>query len=815
MKKLLTLSFGISIILGCQNTGTNTRVGDGDTSAIGVVPLVQKFASSNESFTIPTDKITVGFQNDVPNTFTENYLRDIQAIVGKNVSVATSPDFSKSTIQLNIDTNLDLGQSSLSEFQKKQGYQLKITDSNLALTARSLQGLVLGSQTLLQLFAVQKNTNTPPPAGTITDWPSYQERSVMLDVGRKFFAVDTIKRLIRLAAYYKMNTVHLHFTDWNAFRLNDEKNYKGLAPAPDANRNPQAYTQDDINTILGYADTYGVTIIPEIDIPAHSSAIVKYFKNTHKSAVDLGFSSDTSCHEVDTFKVDGPTSTGWTLDVTNPKTFPAIKALVGNFMDWFQEYKDAHPNTFQNKYFHLGGDEWPTNQVMNKCQTLKTACENNSLCDCPNNILPLSKCAIDGSEKYAPGGLFVDFMNQLQGKLFQNSNSPQMRMWTGWNAAYRMKDSAKYGLSSVDPAPGIVIDAWLVKQDLSHILTYNYLTNNTSYQLTYLTPGSAFDMWDYPPPQTFLYNKWDPKAFVLKKTPTLLNRELYDTSKGKFLGSGLQIWADGADKRPDGFFETLWQRPLQLIANATWANKPANPDAHMCDTRTNPLYEILTPFVTKIKAIGEPPRYALPTADTLNYSKNTLTVPAGKPVPVSSTLIDDIPVPWTLSATITLDSTLGTDDYIRLITSPIGEDTILNQCGAVIDPKTLGPNSILPPQVFSIDLNNPKGGLGYTNGVQMTKAILDPDNGNSQGICRLEGVNNFGPAKPALTPRKSASLVIVGDRSGLTLYLNGAQAGDTNPSLMSLPMKYWGSVCNKTDFTLSNISIKNYADYPK
>ena len=115
-----------------------------------------------------------------------------------------------------------------------------------------------GTQTLLQMIK-QSATATTVPAGTIRDFPQYRERGLMLDVGRHFYEMDYLENLLRRMAWLRLNTLRMHFTEWNGFRLRSDR-YPGLASA-------QSYSKADLRRMQDVAKRYHITIVPEIDLP--------------------------------------------------------------------------------------------------------------------------------------------------------------------------------------------------------------------------------------------------------------------------------------------------------------------------------------------------------------------------------------------------------------------------------------------------------------------------------------------------------------------------------------------------------------------
>ena len=215
-----------------------------------------------------------------------------------------------------------------------EGYELTIAaDGGVRATAPTEQGLAWARRTVDQLSRADQ-----VPVGTMRDWPKYRVRGVMLDVGRKFVRLETLRAMLKDLAYYKMNEFHIHLNDdgahqfvgekgYSAFRLECET-YPGLT-APDG-----FYTKAEFRAFMKEAAALGVTVIPEIDTPAHSGAFIRY------------------CPE---------------LEGTYGRTHLALdKPAVRDFIEkLFAEYLDGPDPVFAGKYVHVGTDEYDKREAEN------------------------------------------------------------------------------------------------------------------------------------------------------------------------------------------------------------------------------------------------------------------------------------------------------------------------------------------------------------------------------------------------------------------------------------------------------------------
>lgn len=236
-----------------------------------VVPELKQWTGKDGNFTPGKDaRIVCTSQNPELLRIARMFADDYQQMFGQTLSVAqgkaTSGDF---VLSLSADKKLG-----------EEGYAIKITD-RVAISAPTPTGLYWSTRTLLQL--AEQNQERSLPQGTIRDYPDYPLRGFMIDCGRKFIPMAYLQDLVKIMAYYKMNTLQVHLNDngfkqyfehnWDktyaAFRLESET-YPGLT-ARDG-----SYSKKEFIDFQKQAASNFVEIIPEIDVPAHSLALTHY-----------------------------------------------------------------------------------------------------------------------------------------------------------------------------------------------------------------------------------------------------------------------------------------------------------------------------------------------------------------------------------------------------------------------------------------------------------------------------------------------------------------------------------------------------------
>jgi hexosaminidase len=223
-----------------------------------------------------------------------------------------------------------------------EGYELKITKKLIQLTANTPAGLFRGIQSIRQLLPAKIEMATVQSGpweiatGTITDYPSYTYRGVMLDVSRHFFGTGDVEKLMEYLAYYKMNTLHLHLSDDQGWRI-EIKSWPELAKHGGSTQvgggKGGYYTQEQYKELVQYAKDRYITIVPEIDMPGHTNAALASYAELNCSGkatelytgTEVGFS--TFCTSLDV-------------------TYKFIDDVIG-------ELAALTPGP----YIHIGGDE--------------------------------------------------------------------------------------------------------------------------------------------------------------------------------------------------------------------------------------------------------------------------------------------------------------------------------------------------------------------------------------------------------------------------------------------------------------------------
>src|SRR5262249_41664083 len=150
---------------------------------------------------------------------------------------------------------------------ENETYQLEVTDRQAQLTAPTVVGALRGLETFLQLLSSDRD-GFYLPAVKIQDWPRFQWRGLLIDVARHYEPMEVLKRNLDAMAAVKLNVFHWHLTENQGFRIESKKFPKLHQMGSDG----LFYTQDQAREIIAYAAERGIRVIPEFDMPGHSTA---------------------------------------------------------------------------------------------------------------------------------------------------------------------------------------------------------------------------------------------------------------------------------------------------------------------------------------------------------------------------------------------------------------------------------------------------------------------------------------------------------------------------------------------------------------
>ena len=316
------------------------------SEAILVIPLPVSVETRAGSFLITLATLVVAPGAAAPEA--AKLMDALAPAMGYRLKPAEDAAAGKGGIQLRIELSL---QTRLGA----EGYELEATTDAVTIRAAVPAGLFYGVQTLRQLlpsaiFSKQKVEGVPwtVPCVRITDYPRFQWRGLLIDPARHFIPVPDVEQYLDAMALHKFNRLQVHFTDDQGWRI-EIKKYPQLTQTgawmdfttivrkgPTEGQRPGGfYTQDDIRHLVRYAAERYITIVPEIEMPAHTgAAIISY------PQIGL-YPSRLSAL---------PPEKRWTAHegvlAPRPQTVAFMQDVLTEVMD-----------LFPSKYIHIGGDE--------------------------------------------------------------------------------------------------------------------------------------------------------------------------------------------------------------------------------------------------------------------------------------------------------------------------------------------------------------------------------------------------------------------------------------------------------------------------
>ena len=393
---------------------------------------------------------------------------------------------------ISFKLNKDLG---------KEEYELFVSEKGVSLIASNPTGWFYGVQSLKQVLPEIKNRKVTPidvPEVVIKDYPRFKWRAFMLDEARHFKGMDQVKLLLDEMAFLKMNVFHWHLVDDQGWRI-EIKKYPLLtqvgskrkstqigplcwnSPIQSAEPHEGYYTQEEIKEIISYAEERHIIIVPEIEMPGHSSAAIASYPW-------LGTAKK---------KIDVPIKFGVGKDVYDVADSKVMKFLT--------DVLDEVMNLFPSKVIHIGGDEVKYNH-WKESASVKAFMEKNELA--------------------TPADLQVFFTN----KISQYLKGKGKRMM-GWNEIlghnlHEYQDEADMEITQ-KLASETIVHFW--KGDVSlatHAAIQGYEIVNSIHTDTYLDYSYGYI------PLSRAYN-FDP-------IPSSLDSKYHN----KIIGLGCQMWGE-------------------------------------------------------------------------------------------------------------------------------------------------------------------------------------------------------------------------------------------------------------------------------
>jgi hexosaminidase len=278
----------------------------------GVLPIDASFSVELE-----------GYREPRIDRAAQRFLRDLSHVTGIPISNQVS-NHAKATLLVRAEH----ASKPIQDVNEDEGYTLDVSASGAKLTAPNALGVIHGLQTFLQLVEVTPG-GFVASAVHIEDSPRFPWRGLTIDVSRHFISVATLKRNIDGMAAVKMNVLHLHLSDDQGFRIASSQFPKLVEMGSDG----QYFTKAEIRDLIDYASDRGVRVVPEFDMPGHSTA---WFVGYPELA------SGPGPYQIERrWGIFDPV-----MDPSREPTYEFLDKFIGEMSELFPDH-----------YFHIGGDE--------------------------------------------------------------------------------------------------------------------------------------------------------------------------------------------------------------------------------------------------------------------------------------------------------------------------------------------------------------------------------------------------------------------------------------------------------------------------
>jgi len=377
-----------------------------------------------------------------------------------------------------------------------EAYSLSVRENEIRLISPTEEGISRGMQTLKQLLPIYFKTNTTfsgfeIPCMDISDSPAFPHRGMLLDCGRHFMDVATVKKYIDALAFYKMNVLHWHLTEDQGWRI-EIKKYPELTRLGSyridkfGNHVSEGYyTQEQIKDIVAYAQARHVTIIPEIEMPGHSVAAISAYPWLSCTGESI------------------PVETEWGV-------FKDIYC-AGNdsTIQFLKDVMDEVCALFPSKYIHIGGDEAPKFR-WEHCDKCQKRIHDHGL----KNEAQLQTWLIEEMSKYlyTKGRQIIGWDEILEGGIPADAMIQSWRGMEGGIAAAKQKHGVV-----MSPTSHCYLDYDLDNINMEKVYNFNPLPAELTPEEAQYIRGAEGNMWTERAPQELVDSKVFPRLLALSE----------------------------------------------------------------------------------------------------------------------------------------------------------------------------------------------------------------------------------------------------------------------------------------------------------
>jgi len=301
-----------------------------------------------------TDKFSVATKGYADDRLRRNIARMTRRLAGRTVTTL-SLDLAAAESSATLVVQCERGGSSIPSLNEDESYSLEITDQQARLVAPTVVGAMRGLETFLQLVQGDRDGYYLPGI-RIRDQPRFAWRGLLIDIGRHYQPPEVLKRNLDAMAAVKLNVFHWHLTEDQGFRVESKKFPKLHLLGSDG----LYYTQDQVREIIAYATDRGIRVMPEFDIPGHSTSWLVGHPELGSAPGPYQIERAAGIFEP-------------ALDPTRDQTYKFLDGFLGEMAALFPD-----------AYMHIGGDEnegkqWDRNAQIQAFMKQKGIKDNHAL----------------------------------------------------------------------------------------------------------------------------------------------------------------------------------------------------------------------------------------------------------------------------------------------------------------------------------------------------------------------------------------------------------------------------------------------------
>ncbi len=346
----IVMFFGLVFLSQPARTGPAPSASE---SVVNLMPLPAKIVFGPGKLKIDSSfRVSLnGYQEPRLALAADRFLKRLVLVTGIPLSLTIEKNPARAALEIRCSGP---GQK-LQTVAEDESYGLEITSQKGVLRAGTPVGILRGVETILQLVSLDADSFFIPVL-QILDAPRFPWRGLMIDVCRHWEPVDVIKRNLEAMAAVKLNVLHWHLSEDQGFRVESKVFPKLQEFGSDGNY----YTQPEIREVIDHARNLGIRVIPEFDMPGHSTA---WF---------VGYPEIASA--------PGPYAIERHWGVFDPTMDPTRKEVY-KFLD---KFIGEMARLFPDEYFHIGGDEvtgkqWDNNPAITAFKTANGMKSNDDL----------------------------------------------------------------------------------------------------------------------------------------------------------------------------------------------------------------------------------------------------------------------------------------------------------------------------------------------------------------------------------------------------------------------------------------------------